>query len=77
MSRPVMLRLLCADETYSAWGFIRRTVTTQLSFLLSMLLPDIKQNATDRFMRDAICCCNGTERFLLLHHTMHYCRPLF
>src|SRR5947209_6891783 len=44
---------------------------------MSTLLLDMKQHATDRFMRDAKCCCNGTERFLLLHHTMYYCWPKF
>ena len=48
-----------------------------LHFLLSTLLLDMEHDATDRFMRDTICCCYGAERFLLLHHTMYYCRPVF
>jgi len=35
------------------------------------------KKATDRFRRDSISCCNCAERFLLLHHTMYYCRPVF
>jgi hypothetical protein len=45
--------------------------------LLSTLLLDIKHDATDRFMRDSIRGCYCTERFLLLHHTMYDCRPVF
>ena len=52
------------------------TVTLQLSFLLSTLLLDMKHDAADRFMRDSIGCCHCTERFLLLHHTLHHGRPL-
>ncbi len=51
-------------------------VPVELRCLLSTLLLDMKHDATDRFMRDAIRCCHGTERFFLLHHTMHHCRPL-
>lgn len=36
-------------------------VTVQLSFFLDRLLLDMKHDATDRFMRDTIRCCNGTE----------------
>jgi hypothetical protein len=43
--------------------------------LLSTLLLDMKQNAADRFMRDTIRGCYGAERFFLLHHTLHDCRP--
>ena len=46
-------------------------VTVQLSFF-----PDMKHEATDRFMRDIILCCNCTERFFLLHHTLHLCWPM-
>jgi hypothetical protein len=35
----------------------------------------MKHDATNRFMRDAICGCDGSERFLLLHHAMYDCRP--
>ena len=52
------------------------TVPVPLRFLLSTLLLDMKHNATDRFMRDTIRCCHGTERFFLLHHTLHHCRPI-
>ena len=51
-------------------------VPVPLRFLLSTLLMYMKK-ATDRFRRDSISCCNCAERFLLLHHTMYYCRPLF
>ena len=52
-------------------------VTIQLGFFLSTLLLDVKQNATDGFVRDTICGCYGAERFLLLHHTIHDNRPVF
>ena len=48
-----------------------------LHFLLSTLLLDMEHDATDRFMRDTICCCYGAERFLLLHHTVNDHRPVF
>jgi hypothetical protein len=51
------------------------TVTVQLSFLLSTLLLDMMHDATDRFMGDSIGCCHCEERFFLLHHTLHDCRP--
>ncbi|OLD83383.1 MAG: hypothetical protein AUF64_04800 [Chloroflexi bacterium 13_1_20CM_54_36] len=51
-------------------------VPVPLRFLLSTLLMYMKK-ATDRFRRDSISCCNCAERFLLLHHTMYYCRPVF
>ena len=50
--------------------------TAQLRILLSTLLGDMKQNATDRFVRDTIRGCYGAERFFLLYHTLHYGRPL-
>ena len=37
----------------------------------------MEHNATDRLMRDSIRGCYGTERLLLLHHTLHYRRPKF
>src|SRR5258705_437856 len=52
------------------------TVPVPLRVLLSTLLMSMKQNATDRFMRDTICCCYCAERFFLLYHTMHHGRPL-
>ena|SRR2546430_295538 len=52
------------------------TVPVQLRFLLPALLMRMKKNATDHFMRDSIRCCNCTERFLLLHHTLHHRWPL-
>jgi hypothetical protein len=33
------------------------TVPVELRFLLSTLLMHMKKKATDRFMRDTICCC--------------------
>jgi hypothetical protein len=51
-------------------------VPVELRFLLSTLLLDMKHDATDCFMRDTICCCHGTERLFLPHHTMYYCRPV-
>ena len=36
----------------------------------------MKHDATDRFMRGSIGCYYGAERFLLLHNTLHYSRPL-
>ncbi len=50
--------------------------TAQLRILLSTLLGDMKQKATDRFVRDTIRGCYGAERFVLLHHTLHHGRPL-
>ena len=52
-------------------------VYVPLSFLLSKLLLNMKKDATDRFMRDSIRGCYGAARFLLLHHTMYDCRPVF
>jgi hypothetical protein len=77
MDRPALLRLLCADETCSAECLRRRTFSIQLCFLLSTLTLDMKHDATDRFMRDAICGCYYTERLLLLHHLLYYSRPKF
>ena len=62
-----------ADRTASCLR--RRTVTAQLSFLLSTPLLDIEHNATDRFMRDSIRGCYSAECFRLLHHTLHHRRP--
>jgi len=76
MDRPAVLGLLCADETYNAQCLRRRTATAQLRFLLSSLLLDMTHDATNRFMRDSICCCHGTERFFLLYHKMHHHWPL-
>jgi len=42
-----------------------------------MLVLNMKHDAADRFMRDSICGSYSAERFLLLHHTMHYDRPKF
>jgi hypothetical protein len=75
MYRPAVLRWLCADETCSTQCLRRRTVTTQLCFLLSTLLLDLKYDPMDRFMQDSIRCCYGAERFFLRHHTMYDCRP--
>jgi hypothetical protein len=50
MDRPAVLRFLCADEACNAQCFRRRTVTTQLYFLLSTLLLDLMHDAADRFM---------------------------
>src|SRR2546425_12194944 len=77
MYRPAVLRLLCADEACSAQCFRRRTVTAQLRFLLSTLLLDMKDDATDRLMRDTILLCNSTKWFVVLHHAMHDHRPVF
>jgi hypothetical protein len=52
-------------------------VTAPLSFLLSISILDMEHDATDRFMRNTICCCYGAERFPQLHHTMYDCRPKF
>ncbi len=51
-------------------------VTVQLSFFLYTLLTDMKNDATDRFMRNTIRFCNCSERFFLLHNTMQHGRPL-
>ena len=51
---------------------VREKGPTPLRFWLSTRLLDMKQNATDRFRRDPIGGCHGTERFVLLHHTMHH-----
>jgi len=47
-------------------------VPVELRFWLPTLLLDMKHDATDRFMRDTIRCCYGTERFLQLYHTLHH-----
>jgi hypothetical protein len=77
MYRPAVLRLSCADETCSSQCLRRRTVTAQLSFLLSTLLLEMKHDATDRFMRDIILVCNRTKWFVVFHHTMHDHWPEF
>ena len=69
--------LVVCDETCSAQCLRRKTVTAQLCFLLSTLLQDMTYDSAYRFMRDVICGCYGAERFLLLHHTMHYDRANF
>ena len=61
--------------TCSAHSLHRRTVRAQRRSLLSMLFLNMKHDATDRFMRDSIGGCYSTERFFLLHHTLHYGRP--
>jgi hypothetical protein len=37
----------------------------------------MKDEATDRFVRDSIRCCHGTERFVVLHHPMNDHRLVF
>ncbi len=61
--------------TCSAHSLHRRTIRAQLRSLVSMLFLNMKHDATDRFMRDAICGCYSAERFLLLHHTLQDSRP--
>jgi len=41
-----------------------------------MRLLSMKKEATDRFMGDTIRCRHSTERFSLLHYTMHHRRPV-
>ncbi len=85
-ARKMKGRLLCrcgprpsvsSRGARTASCLFRRIVTAQLSFLLSTLLLDMKHDATNRFMRDTVRCCYSAEGFLLLHHTMYYCRPKF
>ena len=76
MDRPAVLRLSCADEACSAQCLYRRTVSTQLCFLLSTLLLDMQYDPTDRFIRDTICGCHGAQRFFLPDHKLHNGRPL-
>jgi hypothetical protein len=64
--------VVCRGDQKRIVGQLRQS----LRILLSTLLVDMKQNATDRFMRDAIGGCYGAERFFLLYHTMHHGRPL-
>ena len=73
MYRPAVLSSLCAGETYSAQCLRSRIVTAQLRFLLSTLLLDMKNNTTDRFMRDSIYGCYYAEWFFLLYYTLHHC----
>src|SRR2546421_5153303 len=51
-------------------------VAVPLRFWLSTRLLDMKQDTADRFMRDPIRGCHCTERFVLLHHTLHHGRPV-
>jgi hypothetical protein len=67
----------CVPMICIAHSLHRRTVRAQLCSLLSMLFLNMKQDATNRFMRDPIGGCYSAERFLLLHHTMYDCRPKF
>lgn len=64
------------NERTLRWGGVDTSIA-RLHFLLSTLLLKMKHDTTDRFMRDFICGCYGTERFLLLHHTKYDCRPEF
>jgi hypothetical protein len=57
--------------TCSAHSLHRRTGRAQLRSFLSLPFLDMKHDATDRFMRDAICGCYSAGRFFLLHHTLH------
>lgn len=77
MYRPAVLRSLCDGETCSAQCLRRRIVSAQLRFLLSTLLLDMKNNTTDRFMRDTILLCDRTKWFVVLYHTMNDHRPVF
>jgi len=63
------------NERPPLWGI--DTSIARLHFLLSKLLLKMKHDATNRFMRDFICGCYGTERFLLLPHTKYDCQPEF
>jgi hypothetical protein len=54
----------------------RGKVAGLLRFWLSTRLLHMKQEATDRFRRDSRGGCHSTERFVLLHHTLHHRRPL-
>ena len=56
---------------------ILRTVSITLRVLLSTLLGDMKQNATNCFMRNTILLGNRTKWFVVLHHTVHNYRPVF
>jgi hypothetical protein len=71
----VHLPALSAFRTSSCLG--RRNRTCPVRFWPSTRLLHMKQEATDRFARDTIGCCNRTERFVLLHHTMNDQRPVF
>jgi len=42
-----------------------------------MQLLSMKQEATDRFMRDARGCRHCAQRFFVIHHPMHDCGPVF
>ena len=62
----------CSAERLSSM-----TVIAQLRFLLFTLLLDMNHDTPDRFMRGTIRGCYGAKRFILLHHTLSYCRPKF
>jgi hypothetical protein len=47
-----------------------------LRFLPSTLLLNMKQEATDGFVREPRGCCHCPERFVLLHDTLHHGRPM-
>src|SRR2546423_3251012 len=68
------LPALLLPGCHRAW--VAGTEPVPLRFLLSTQLLDMKQNAADRFVRDPIRGCHCTERFLLLHHTLHHGRPV-
>jgi lysozyme family protein len=75
MDRPAVLPWLYDDEVCNAQGFHRRTVTTQLYFLLSTLFLKMEHDTADRFMRDSIRGCYGAEWLLLLYYIIHHGRP--
>ncbi len=54
-----------------------RPACVALRFLLSTRLLSMKDEATDRLMRDPILICNCTKWFVVLHHTMKNHRPVF
>src|SRR6266566_10016291 len=75
----------CHSPTKSSMGRRKRACCSvglrpayvALRFLLSTRLLSMKDEATDRLMRDPILICNCTKWFVVLHHTMKKHRPVF
>ncbi len=61
-------RACCSEERRPACLPLRIWLSTRLS---------MKDEATDRLMRDTILLCNCTKWFVVLHHTMNNHRPVF
>jgi len=75
MDRPAVLCWLCAMRPVVHNDSVARQLLHNYASCCPRCAEDMTYDAAYRFMRDVICGCNGAERFLLLHHTLHDGRP--